>query len=1009
MSSPGLFSIRNSHSTPPPQANETFMGTSPALHPTHLQAPKTTNTAEVDYDTFSGNKHINNYEILDEIGRGEHGKVKLGRDLNTGQYIAMKIVPRYSKTRRLGRLGAPEDKVKKEVAILKKARHPNVVSLLEVIDDPSRHKVYIVLEYVERGDIKWRKKGLREIVTAEKRRIEREKEGIEETPDMFEEEQRWVARIQQGRELLQNRGKSLGLRSVPAWSLEHGGESEDEADQPNEEHDLSQQISSRRDLDNGFSEHDLENINSLEGSMYGSYHPEAIRGRGMSIAESAISRMSSEINWWEEEEDEMTYCPTLTLNEARSAFTDTLLGLEFLHFQGIIHRDIKPANLLISSDGHVKISDFGVSYLGRPIADEDYEQIKEEDATTLDDPRELAKTVGTPAFYAPELCYTDASQFEGGSDGTGPKINGALDLWALGVTLYGMVYGRLPFVADDEMGMFQKIAEAELFLPNHRLKPVDFGLDSKPTSQTHVPATMNCNKRLEHELLYEDVPERLQDLLRKLLVKDPAHRITIEAAKKHEWVLQGIQDPSRWVGDTDPKKYAEKKIEVNERDVSKAVIKANIIERTISTISKVGAKILGRSNRSSSVASASDSNLSMSGSSGSTIGKDRKEERRTSLRGDEAITTALKASRAAEHPLAQSLTTSPEAKHISSYFGLTPDVAMPKAVSTACTPFQEDSRLARPLGPDRSISTAESVKTIRPSTYLELTGQPNRKPEGGDMSLTGPNGLFSSATRKMVGLAGFMTPTSEQPPLQENRLAEGDYHADPTVGLSTDTAAGQVQTPDALLSETPSSRIQSPIKPSIPTSIEDGTQQYHQPAESSAAAFENAQEINNRRARQEIAAAEDRGASGPPREATNRECPPSPDDEIFARHGSAGGDFQGGIQNLPSTSTIASSSPDDFTTVSQSNSHPSIPSIASGMSSVSGDLNIPPPMIKGYSGSDLSPIPSFMRTGETITPHEKPAIMVGKALEDQGLGGEEHTHDDDDSEDEGLSFGPVKT
>ena len=255
-----------------------------------------------------------------------------------------------------------------------------------------------------------------------------------------------------------------------------------------------------------------------------------------------------------------------------------------------------------------------------------------------------------------------------------------------------------------------------------------------------------------------------------------------------------------------------------------------------------------------------------------------------------------------------------------------------------------------------------------------------------------------------------MTPTSEQPPLQENRLAEGHYHADPTVGLSTDTAAGQVQTPDALLSDTPSSRVQSPTGPFIPTSIEDGTHQYHQPAESSATAFENAQEINNRRARQEIAAAEDRDASGPPREPTNRECPPSPDDEIFARQGNAGGDFQGGIQNLPSTSTIASSSPDDFTTISQSNSHPSIPSIASGMSSVSGDLNIPPPMIKGYSGSDLSPIPSFMRTGETITPHEKPAIVVGKALEDQDFGGGDNSHeDDDDSEDEGLSFGPVKT
>jgi [calcium/calmodulin-dependent protein kinase] kinase len=57
---------------------------------------------------------------LNEIGRGEHGKVKLGRDLAQGNTVAIKIVQRFSKRRRLGKLGSPEDKVKKEVAILKR-------------------------------------------------------------------------------------------------------------------------------------------------------------------------------------------------------------------------------------------------------------------------------------------------------------------------------------------------------------------------------------------------------------------------------------------------------------------------------------------------------------------------------------------------------------------------------------------------------------------------------------------------------------------------------------------------------------------------------------------------------------------------------------------------------------------------------------------------------------------------------------------------------------------------
>lgn len=56
----------------------------------------------------------------------------------------------------------------------------------------------------------------------------------------------------------------------------------------------------------------------------------------------------------------------------------------------------------------MKIADFGVSYFGRPIREgETEEDIFKEDAIDFDDDLELAKIVGTPAFFAPELCYTD--------------------------------------------------------------------------------------------------------------------------------------------------------------------------------------------------------------------------------------------------------------------------------------------------------------------------------------------------------------------------------------------------------------------------------------------------------------------------------------------------------------------------------------------------------------------------------------------------------------------------
>jgi len=234
--------------------------------------------------------------------------------------------------------------------------------------------------------------------------------------------------------------------------------------------------------------------------------------------------------------------PCLTISEARNAFRDAVLGLEYLHYQGIIHRDIKPANLLVTSHHRVKISDFGVSYLGRPIRDDEIEQVTETDATELDDARELSKTVGTPAFYAPELCYTGDDFVE--AIGKVPKITGAIDIWSLGVTLYGMIFGRLPFVSDDEYSMFQTIVKNDLFIPTKRLKPVELGINRHPPNGYIV---MNSNKRMEEELAYEDLDEEIQDLLRRLLIKDPTKRITIKEIKHHPWVLRGLSRPDAWI------------------------------------------------------------------------------------------------------------------------------------------------------------------------------------------------------------------------------------------------------------------------------------------------------------------------------------------------------------------------------------------------------------------------------------------------------------------------------
>uniref|UniRef100_A0A8C5GUP0 calcium/calmodulin-dependent protein kinase n=1 Tax=Gouania willdenowi TaxID=441366 RepID=A0A8C5GUP0_GOUWI len=170
------------------------------------------------------------------------------------------------------------------------------------------------------------------------------------------------------------------------------------------------------------------------------------------------------------------------LNEelARFYFRDVVLGIEYLHYHKIIHRDIKPPNLLLGDDGHVKIADFGVS--------------KEfEGADAL-----LSGTVGTPAFMAPESMSEHEQSFSGK----------AIDVWAMGVTLYCFLYGTCPFYDEYIVSLHNKIKN----------EPVDF---------PDMPWTS------------DDVKE----LIERMLDKNPETRITIPEMKLHPWVTENGSNP----------------------------------------------------------------------------------------------------------------------------------------------------------------------------------------------------------------------------------------------------------------------------------------------------------------------------------------------------------------------------------------------------------------------------------------------------------------------------------
>ena len=997
-----------------------------------LLTPNRTHKLLKDVDPVSGRKTINHYEIFQKLGSGQHGTVKLGRDLDGGEMVAIKIVRRFSKKSRLGKKGDPSDMIKREVAILKKARHPHVVSLIEVIDDAEFGKVYLVLEFVKRGEIVWRKETDKAIATFEMARTQREMaNNFDDKSErsaaaqfnagaparrlqkaLVLDRQRRQARNQSGND-------SLGPSGSDFWSLEFELESESEVAQDtqakveHEQHGSLTPIEGSQALNvtesSSHSQSPSETPRPAPRSTHSGSAPTSVpSSRPMTplsklkgtrweplfednpndpYLKLTLDEVSGLVDWTPEEED-YRWVPCLTLAQALDAFRDTVMGLDYLHYQGIIHRDIKPANLLWTNDYRVKISDFGVSYLGKPIReDEDQEAMSEDDAATLDEAIELAKTVGTPGFYAPELC--DPRYFEIGNRPDRPAITGQIDVWALGVTLYGMVFGRLPFFHHNEFQMYERIAREEVFIPRKRLKGVEH-TDKTPS---------NNNKRLEDILEYEEVDEELCDLLKRLLHKQPSKRITLKEVKHHPWVLRGISDHLAWLDETDPARQSEgRKIEVSTQEVQEAVVGLTLVDRFKAGFSRVGSVLRGRGSRKrgDSNPKQPEPKVVEPPASAPALAPSPKlyphmepEVKKPSLRGDQQIYTALRASQEPpDHPLTQSLAVSPEFRSDIPYF----DEGKPaRPVS--------DPQAIRPTFPDRSLSTADSMKTIRaspPFTTNQTSSELMPPPPDEDFSTTTAvldsnpgsssslGGIFHGAGRRFVNSmrsrergVGRQSPSQSSRSSSVDRAAE-DPHASPSLALSSAIAAGHVDLPPALREE---------LEPS------------HLQMESSPEASRRAQEQYHRRQPLEYQSHARRPTAS---FAADVACPSSPEDEIFygQQRPASATDSSAGFQISSSSDQILSG---------ESTAHSRIPSVVSGASSISAateEFGHPPslPFEK-----PLSPITAGRSSGsqhreqqsdEALSTKQTLASAVKEDEAGYNGGGEQES----DSEDEGLAM-----
>ncbi|XP_028836637.1 serine/threonine-protein kinase SIK1-like isoform X2 [Denticeps clupeoides] len=164
----------------------------------------------------------------------------------------------------------------------------------------------------------------------------------------------------------------------------------------------------------------------------------------------------------------LTSVGRLSEDEARRKFWQLLEAVEFCHQHQIVHRDLKSENLLLDRDMNIKLADFGFGNFYTPG-------------------QKLCTACGSPPYAAPEVF--EGKMYEG------PQ----LDIWSLGVVLYVLVCGTLPFDGDGLYNLRLRVTEGRFRIPFFM--------------------SQDC-----------------ESLIRRMLVVDPAKRISLAQIRQHRWM-----------------------------------------------------------------------------------------------------------------------------------------------------------------------------------------------------------------------------------------------------------------------------------------------------------------------------------------------------------------------------------------------------------------------------------------------------------------------------------------
>lgn len=164
-------------------------------------------------------------------------------------------------------------------------------------------------------------------------------------------------------------------------------------------------------------------------------------------------------------------------HDAAALVRQILEGIDYMHKHGVVHRDLKPENLLCSNTSSTQSSNIKIADFGLS-----------KDVETGN----LQTSCGTPSYVAPEVLM-------------GGQYDNEVDIWSIGVITYVLLCGFTPFYGDNQRQLFERILHAQFDFPSPE---------------------------------WDDISPSAKDFVKKMLVVNPAQRLTANQALTHQWIQE---------------------------------------------------------------------------------------------------------------------------------------------------------------------------------------------------------------------------------------------------------------------------------------------------------------------------------------------------------------------------------------------------------------------------------------------------------------------------------------